>query len=236
MDYLCDSHRFGMLGGRLAHQEMEGNALNHIMITAGILLGMAALTIPAALADSVDTWAYTLDFDNGVFSDSVGSLEVSTNTCNGMIRENVVSIDSISGDAFCIDDSDGVTWKWIQGTSSADAAPDLCEVTVDNGSAKIFRDYTGGGSIRSCFFIGTGTFSGDFDLRIELVYNLTAGNGNPRPILCAWDTQAVAPNWGLNCDNANQYEGIWYQYIRTSGFAAFLHPSGGPSFQIGLTT
>ena len=236
MDYLCDSHRFGVFGGRLAHQEMEGNALNHIMITAGILLGMAALTLPAALADSVDTWAYTLDFDNGIFSDSVGSLEVSTNTCNGMIPENVVSIDSISGDAFCIDDSDGVTWKWIQGTSSADAAPDQCVVSVDTGKAKIFRDYTGGGSIRSCFFIGTSTFSGDFDVRIVWEYVNTAVNGNPRPTLCVWDTQSVFTNWGLNCDNANQYEGMYYQYTRTLGFLAYLHPPGGPSFQVGGTT
>jgi len=226
-----------MLDSRMAHQEMEGNDMSKAVF-GWLIFGLVfILTLNAVEADSVDTWAYTLDFDNGIFSDSVGSLEVSTNTCNGMIPENVVSIDSISGDAFCIDDSDGVTWKWIQGTSSADAAPDLCEVTVDNGSAKIFRDYTGGGSIRSCFFIGTGTFSGDFDLRIEWVYNLTAVNGNPRPILCAWDTQVVFTNWGLNCDNANQYEGIWYQYIRTSGFSAWLHPPGGPSFQVGgLTT
>ena len=224
-----------MFGGRLAHQEMEGNALNHIMITAGILLGMAALTLPAALADSVDTWAYTLDFDNGIFSDSAGSMEVSSRTCNGMIPENTVSLDSISGDAFCLYDADGTTWKWLQRTSSFDAAPDTCEVSIDDGSAKIFRNYTGGGSTRSCFFVGTSTFSGDFDVRVSWTYQIIQGS-NPRPQLCVWDTQEVYINWGLNCDNAPSYEGLWYQYIRTVGFFAHIHPSGGSSSQVGSST
>ena len=214
---------------------MEGNALNHIMITAGILLGMAALTLPAALADSVDTWAYTLDFDNGIFSDSAGSMEVSSRTCNGMIPENTVSLDSISGDAFCLYDADGTTWKWLQRTSSFDAAPDTCEVSIDDGSAKIFRNYTGGGSTRSCFFVGTNTFSGDFDVRVSWTYQIIQGS-NPRPQLCVWDTQEVYLNWGVNCDNANSFEGLWYQYVRTVGFFAHIHPSGGSSSQVGSST
>ena len=202
-----------------------------------VVIAMALILPFPALADSTEIFAYTSDFDSGTFSVSQSAREVNTESCNAMIPENSITLDNIAGDSFCVDDSDGVTWKWIQGTSSADAAPDLCEVTIDNGFAKIFRNYTSGGAIRSCFFIGTSTFSGDFDIRLSWQYINTAVNGNPRPILCVWDTQFVFLNWGLNCDNANQYEGAWYQYIRTSGFAAFLHPSGGPSFQIGgLTT
>lgn len=153
-----------------------------------------------------------------------------------MLPDNLVSIDSISGDSFCVDDSDGVTWKWLQETSSADAAPDPCIVTMENNYARIFRDYTSGGSIRGCFFIGSSSFSGDFDLRVTFRFIDLASGANPRPQLCVWDTQVVYPNWGLNCDNANSFEGVWYQHVRTLGFLAYIHPSGGASISVGGAT
>src|SRR3990172_3930952 len=202
------------------------------------LIAIVAITfiLPfPALADSTQLIAYTSDFEAGTFSVSQSAREVNTESCNAMIPENSIALDNIAGDSFCVDDSDGLTWKWLQRTSSFDAAPDACEVSIDNGSAKIFRNYTGGGSTRSCFFVGTNTFSGDFDVRVSWTYQ-SVQVSNPRPQLCVWDTQEVYINWGLNCDNANSYEGLWYQYVRTVGFFAHIHPSGGSSSQVGSST
>jgi hypothetical protein len=115
----------------------------------------------------------------------------------------------------------------------------MCVPSVENGHARIYHDdIGGGGTTRSCFFVATNTFYGDFDIRIAFRnIDFAAGfNGNPRPTLCAFDTQIAFPGWGFNCDQGIAQQGFFYQMVRGAGFQAFIKEPGIFSYQVGAST
>lgn len=80
-----------------------------------LLLTFALLLIPGAVGSDVDATLVidtTAEYEAGTFSDSLGQRDVSTNECNLWIPVNTLSLNSPSGDGFCVDDSDAETLYW----------------------------------------------------------------------------------------------------------------------------
>jgi len=126
----------------------------------------------SAQTDPAEIWATDARYSSGTFSESDGSRDVNGYDCNRGIQSDRIELDSIKGDSFCVSDADADTWKWNNCCNLSVPVDAVREIV----SGVLILNLTSCGGVCILGISSSGTYSGDWDVRIHLDKTLSSGD------------------------------------------------------------